>query len=145
MRSSNARAALLLSAFILMLTLPACTTKGLTKATTDPTTDILSSTSGKAWFTEDGLVKDEFKVDAFTALNFENVKQDMAQGQGEYLASLGSLLGMSEDRQATFFQLMREKYPQLVPTDKTAPAELVAALHSALVSDPRLTGNQARP
>jgi hypothetical protein len=140
MRSSNARFALLFSAFILMLTLPACTTKGLIKATTDPTTDILSSTSGKAWFTEDGLVKDEFKVDAFTALNFENVKQDMAQGQGEYLTSLGSLLGVPEDRQATFFQLTREKYPQLVPTDKTTPAELVAALHSELTSDPRLTG-----
>ncbi len=145
MRSSNARFALLFSAFILMLTLPACTTKGLIKATTDPTTDILSSTSGKAWFTEDGLVKDEFKVDAFTALNFENVKQDMAQGQGEYLTSLGSLLGVPEDRQATFFQLTREKYPQLVPTDKTTPAELVAALHSELAADPRLTGNQARP
>ena len=143
MRSSNALSALLFSAFMLVLTLPACTTKGLIKATTDPTTDILSSTSGKAWFTEDGLVKDEFKVDAFTALNFENVKQDMAQGRGEYLTSLGSLLGVPEDRQATFFQLTREKYPQLVPTDKTTPAELVAALHGELASHPRLTGHQA--
>ncbi len=143
MKSSNARFALLFSAFILLLTLPACTTKGTIKATTDPTTDILSSTSGAAWFTEDGIVKDEFKVEAFTAFNFENVKQDMAQGQGEYLTSLGSLLGVPEDRQATFFQLTREKYPQLVPTDKTTPAELVAALHSELAAHPRLAGNPA--
>lgn len=145
MRSSNALSALLFSAFIFVLTLPACTTKGLIKATTDPTTDILSSTSGKAWFTEDGLVKDEFKVDAFTALNFENVKQDIAQGRGEYLASLSSLLGVPEDRQATFFQLTREHYPQLVPTDKTTPAELVAALHSELAPDPRLHAGRSRP
>lgn len=143
MRSSNTRFALLFSAIVLMLTLPACTTKGLIKATTDPTTDILSSTSGAAWFTEDGIVKDEFKVEAFTAFNFDNVKQDMAQGQGEYLASLGMLLGVPEDRQATFFQLTREKYPQLVPTDKTTPAELVAVLHGELASHPRLNGQPA--
>lgn len=145
MRLSNTRLTLLFSAVALMLTLPACTTKGTIKATTDPITDILSSTSGKSWFTEDGLVKDEFKVEAFTALNFENLKQDMAQGQGEYLTSLGSLLGIPEDRRATFFQVTREHYPQLVPTDRTTPDELVAALHSELAADPRLTGNQARP
>lgn len=143
MRCSNASIALFGSVIVLLLTLPACTTKGTIKATTDPTTDILSSTSGKTWFTEDGLVKDEFKVDAFTALNFENVKQDMAQGQGEYLASLGSLLGVPQDRQAAFFQLTREKYPQLVPTDRTTPAELVAALQSEMAADPRLTGAPA--
>jgi len=144
MRSSNALSALLYSAFVLALTLPACTTKGTIKATTDPTTDILSSTSGRAWFTEDGLVKDEFKVEAFTTLNFDNLKQDMAQGQGEYLTSLGSLLGVPENRRATFFQLAREKYPQLVPTDRTTPAELVAALRGELTAAPRLTENQAR-
>ncbi|MFM8551676.1 MAG: DUF3015 family protein [Nitrospiraceae bacterium] len=138
MQCSNRLAPLLFSAALLMLTLPACTTKGLIKATTDPTTDILSSTSGAAWFTEDGIVKDEFKVDAFTAFNFENVKQDMSQGRGEYLTSLGSLLGVPEERQATFFQLMREKYSVLVPTDRTTPAELVAALHDERAADPRL-------
>lgn len=145
MKPSNTNVALLFLALAAMLTLPACTTKGLIKATTDPTTDILSSTSGKSWFTEDGLVKDEFKVDAFTALNFENVKQDMAQGQGEYLASLSELLGIPEDRQATFFQLTREKYPQLVPTDRTTPAELVASLHGELAADPRLNGSRSQP
>lgn len=145
MRSSNSRFALLFSAILLIPTLPACTTKGTIKATTDPTTDILSSTSGKSWFTEDGLVKDEFKVEAFTALNFENVKQDMAQGHGEYLTSLSTLLGVPDERRAAFFQVTREQYPQLVPTDRTTPAELVAALHGELVSHPRLTGNQARP
>ena len=143
MRFPNTLSPLLFSAVVLMLILPACTTKGTIKATTDPTTDILSSTSGAAWFTEDGIVKDEFKVVAFTAFNFENVKQDMAQGQGEYLTSLGSLLGVPEERQATFFQLAREKYPQLVPTDRTTPAELVTALHSELAADPLLTGNPA--
>lgn len=143
MRCSNASVSLFGSAIVLLLTLPACTTKGTIKATTDPTTDILSSTSGKTWFTEDGLVKDEFKVDAFTAWNFENVKQDMAQGQGEYLTSLGSLLGVPQDRRAAFFQLTREKYPQLVPTDRTTPAELVAALQSEMAADPRLTGAPA--
>lgn len=120
---------LLFVAAALTLGLSACTTKGTIKATTDPTTDILSSTSGKTWFTEEGLVREEYKVEAFTALNFENVKQDMAQGHGEYLASLGSLMGVSQAAQPAFFQLTRERYARLIPSPQTTPAELVTALH----------------
>jgi hypothetical protein len=133
----------LLFAAALLLILPACTTKGLIKATTDPTTDILSSTSGKSWFTEDGLVREEYKVDAFTALNLENLKQDMARGQGEYLASLGMLLGVPADRQEHFFHLTREHYRTLVPSDRTTAAELVAALHGELASEASFTVSRA--
>jgi hypothetical protein len=119
----------LVAVMALTLGLSACTTKGTIKATTDPTTDILSSTSGKTWFTEEGLVREEYKVEAFTALNFENVKQDMAQGHGEYLASLGSLMGVSPAAQPAFFQFTRERYAQLIPSQQTTPAELVMALH----------------
>jgi len=120
---------LLLAFLAVTLGLSACTTKGTIKATTDPTTDILSSTSGRTWFTEEGLVRDEYKVEAFTALNFENVKQDMAQGGGEYLTSLGSLLGVPAESRPAFFHFTREHYARLVPSPQTTPAELVTALH----------------
>jgi len=145
MRFLNAMSAPLCCAVALTLTLPACTSKGTTKATTDPTTDILSSTSGKSWFSEDGLVKDEFKVEAFTALNFDNVQQDMAQGRGEYLASLGTLLGVSQERQADFFRLSRERYPLLMNSGRTTPAELIAGLHGELTTDLPLPVHRAKP
>jgi hypothetical protein len=83
-------------------------------------------------------VKSEYKPIAFTTLNFENLKQDMAQGRGEYLASLGTLLGVPGDYQAEFFTLTREKYPILFVSERTTPGEMLAVLHQALKSDPTL-------
>ena len=85
----------LLAVAVFLLASSACTT--------DNTTDTISSTTPGLWYTGDGQVKSEYKTIAFTTLNFENLKQDMAQGRGEYLASLGTLLGVPGDHQAEFF------------------------------------------
>ncbi|MEW6542213.1 MAG: DUF3015 family protein [Nitrospirota bacterium] len=138
MKSVIVTALRLLPVLALAFTLPACTTKGTIKATTDPTTDILSSTSGKTWFTEDGLVKDEYKAEAFASLNYENLKQDMAIGRGEYLASLGTLLAVPQSRQPEFFALTQEKYQTLFRSDRTTPGEMLAALRSEVLSSPTL-------
>jgi len=138
MRHPMRAALLLLSALPLTLTLSSCTTKATLDTTSDGLTNFLSSTTGRSWFTEDGLVRPEHKVTAFVSYNFDNLKQDMAQGQGEYLASLGTLLGVQQDRQAEFFILAREKYPILVKSDRTTPGEMLAALSQELSGHPSL-------
>lgn len=131
----TARRALgLLSVTTFLVTLTACTTK----LTPNPT-DTTSSTTPGAFFTQDGLLKDDQKVNAFVAFNFENLKDEMARGQGEYLASLGILLGVRETRQADFLTLAREKYPVLVPSEQTTPNQLVVALARELSANPSLT------
>lgn len=110
----------------------------ISSCTTDNTTDTLSTTTPGLWFTGEGLVKDDQKVNAFAALNFENLKHDMAQGRGEYLASLGTLLGVPRDHQAEFFALTQEKYPILVQSDRTTPGEMLAALNRELSANPIL-------
>ncbi len=110
----------------------------LSSCTTDNTTDTLSTTTPGLWFTGEGLVKDDQKVNAFAALNFENLKHDMAQGRGEYLASLGTLLGVPRDHQAEFFALTQKKYPILVQSDRTTPGEMLAALNRELSANPIL-------
>jgi hypothetical protein len=91
--------------------------------------DVTSSTTGRSWFTEDGIVRDDSKALAFTTLNFTVVKQNMAQGHGEYLASLATLLGIPADRQARFAALVQGRYPTLVRSDHSTPAQLVASLN----------------
>jgi Protein of unknown function (DUF3015) len=108
------------SAVGLVLTLSGC-------SITETINDILSSTSGRSWFTEDGLVKADHRVDAFMTLNFENVKQDMAQGHGEYLSSLGTLMGIPQDRQASFFSHAQSRYPLVIASQST-PQEVIALL-----------------
>ncbi|MGH7166007.1 MAG: DUF3015 family protein [Nitrospiraceae bacterium] len=123
------RAAILLFPVVaLACALSGCTLKGTAKAITDPTTDIISSTSGKSWFTEEGLVKDEYKAIAFVDFNLENLKQDAARGQGEYLLSLGTLLGVKPDDQPRFVAFTQAQYAILFPSDRTIPGETLAVL-----------------
>lgn len=122
----------------LVCSLSGCTLKASTETSTDGVTNFLSSTSGKSWFTEDGLIQQNRKASAFVAMNFENLKQNMAQGRGEYLSSLGRLLGVPRDHHREFSTLAREKYPVLIPSDRTTPGEMLAALAREMSTDPTL-------
>lgn len=115
----------------LALTVSACTFKATTKETTDTTSNITGTTSGKSWF-EGGLVKKGEEVNAFADLNFENLKQDMAAGRGEYLASLGRLMGVAPVHQAEFFSLVQTHYTTVIRSEETTPAEMLAALNRLL-------------
>mgnify|MGYP001444980316 FL=1 len=90
--------------------LSACTLKATFNETTDTTSNITGTTSGRAWWNEDGLLKPEHKIAAFTAYNAENLEADLAHGQGEYLTSLETLLDapnpgrFSTHAQASFSQ-----------------------------------------
>lgn len=116
---------------VLALAVSACTFKGTTKETTDTTSNITGTTSGKSWF-EGGLVKKDQEVNAFANLNFDNLKQDMAMGRGEYLASLGSLMGVAPARQDDFFVLTQTHYTALIRSEQTTPGEMLVALNQLL-------------
>ena len=108
MKASRWRRALTVGAIALIL--PACTIRATTHQTTDTTQNTTVSTSGKSWITEDGLVRQGEAVNAFAALNYDNLKTDMAAGGGEYLASLGSLMGVPDAQQPAFFQIVQGHY-----------------------------------
>jgi DUF3015 family protein len=107
-------------ASMLCVTISAC-------SVTETVKDILSSTTPGDWFTGDGLMKQDQKVNAFVAFNFENLKQDMAKGHGEYLTSLSTLLGVPQDRQASFFAHAQSRYP-FVTEHQSSPQEVIALL-----------------
>lgn len=101
-----------IGAGMMISSLPACTTNPF-----EPTTDTVSSTSGRAWWNEDGLIRPEHKAIAFTAFNQKNMEQDLARGQGEYLTSLGALLGLSNDQQAAFNAKAQGAFEKLLASD----------------------------
>jgi hypothetical protein len=112
--------------------LAACTFRGTTDSVTDTTQNVTVSTSGRTWFTIDGVIRNDQRVNAFVAINFENLKQNMAQGHGEYLTSLSSLMQIREDRKAEFYSLVQSRYPRLVAAQSTTPAEMIASLNREL-------------
>jgi DUF3015 family protein len=109
-----------IGAAVLALSLSAC-------SVTETISNFLSSTSGKTWFTEDGLIKTDHRVQAFMAFNFENIKADMAKGQGEYLASLGALMEIPSDRRASFYAHAQSRYPFVVQ-HRSSPQETLVQL-----------------
>ena len=119
---------------VLTLIAAGCTLKSTVKQTTDTTSNITGTTSGRTWFTEEGLLQPDFKVTAFVALNAENLRHDMARGQGEYLSSVGSLLNVPANRQPEFFTLIQSRYPAFAAMDFTAPQQVVATLRDVSTS-----------
>jgi len=102
---------------VLLLLSTSCTLKATIKETTDTTSNVTGTTSGRTWFTEDGMLHPEHKLTAFTALNQTNVEQDLARGRGEYLTSLGTLLGLSDDQQAAFHVKAQAAFETLMTSD----------------------------
>jgi hypothetical protein len=94
--------------------------------------------TGTSGCTNDGTVMGQHKVTMFASMNFENVSQEMAQGQGEHLASLAALLGVPADQQAAFFSLTQEKYKALIASGETSPSAMLKALHEAMAAHPIL-------
>lgn len=109
----------------LILGASGCTIKSTVKQITDTTSNVTGTTSGSAWWNEDGQIKPDFKVTAFVTLNQENLRQDLAAGRGEYLTSVSRLLDIPEERQPVFFSTVQASYAETVDQD---PATLLAQL-----------------
>ena len=90
------------------------------KATVDTFAKFTSSTSPGEWINAEGLVEDSQKARLFSAVAFENLEQDIARGQGEYLTSLAVLLKVPVSEQEEFKILSQSKYPLLLASDRTA-------------------------
>jgi Protein of unknown function (DUF3015) len=92
--------------------------------------------SGTSGCTNDGKVMAEQKTTLFAELNFENLTQEMAQGQGEHLASLATLMGVPTEQHAAFFAMTQERYTSLVKTGEASPVAMVKAINDAIASHP---------
>lgn len=104
----------------LLLGLTGCTVKGTINQITDTTSNVTGTTSGAAWWNEDGQLKPDFKATAFVSFNYDNLQHDLAAGQGEYLASLSKLLGVPIEREPAFFSEAQAGYATMGNQDPTA-------------------------
>ena len=105
----------------------ACNT---TKATVDTFAKFTSSTSPGEFINADGVVKESQKARLFAAVVFENLEQDIARGDGEYLTSLGVLLKIPEGEQDEFSARAQSAYPLLFASDRRTAESMLATLTS---------------
>ena len=106
-----------------------------TNATGMNTFAISSGTSG---CTNDGQVMADQRTNVFAHLNFDNLSQEMAQGKGEHLASLATLMGIPAEQHTDFFALTQERYTAMVEAGETSSVAFVKALNDAVGKSPVL-------
>ena len=80
----------------------------------------------------------EQKVNMFASTNLESLSQEMAQGQGEHLASLATLMGVPADQQADFFAMAQEGYASFATAGEPSPTLLVRTLNDGMAAHPIL-------
>ena len=111
----------LLGAFVLIsagFVLSACNT---TKATADTFAKFTSSTSPSEWISVDGVIQKDKQARLFAAVAYENLEQNIARGNGEYLTSLGVLLDIPAGEEKEFASSTQRNYPLLfAPERRTA-------------------------
>lgn len=100
--------------------------------------------SGTSGCTNDGQVWAEQKTNVFAAINFDNLSQEMAQGRGEHLSSLATLMGVPAEKQADFFAMAQERYTALVQSGEANSVALIKALNEAMASHPVLAQVSSR-
>ena len=100
--------------------------------------------SGTSGCTNDGQVWADQKVTMFALLNFENLTQEMAQGKGEHLVSLATLMGVPDDQHGEFLSMAQERYTSLVQGGENPSASLVKALNDAIAKNPVLAQASTR-
>ncbi len=99
--------------------------------------------TGTSGCTNDGTIFSAEQVNVFAAINFDNLAQEMAQGQGEHLASLATLMGIPQEQHSSFFKMTQEKYATFIQSGENSPKAVVKAIHDAMADQPMLA--QATP
>ena len=101
-------------------------------------TNTFGISSGTSGCTNDGTIFASEKVNVFTAVNFENLSQEMAQGHGENLTSLATLMGIPAEHQPEFFAMTQENYTTLIKSGETSPIAVIKALNESIATHPVL-------
>ena len=104
---------MLLTVAVMIVGMSGCTFKATVDTTTDGTTEFVSSTTGKTWWTEEGLVKNGEHAGAFVSVNYDNLLRDIATGDGEYLRAFGKVLHVPALHQRTFANQLQQHYVDL--------------------------------
>lgn len=84
-------------------------------------------------------VQNEQQGETFVASNMDTLAVEMAQGTGDHLAALASILGVAEADKAAFYSLAKDQYEPLFSASGTTPATVLTTLNTAMLSDARLS------
>jgi len=87
----------------------------------------------------EAVITASYQRNVFVAGNFDNIARDAAQGGGEHLESLASLMDMSDQDAERFYQLTQTQYDALFGQPVSDHEAWLIQLDAALQADPLLS------
>jgi Protein of unknown function (DUF3015) len=98
-------------------------------------------TSGTSGCKADSVIMNDKAQEAFVATNLSTLNQEMAQGQGEHVMALASLMGCPTAAQSEFARVSQESYGSVFATTDAQPNVVLATLKEEIGRHPTLAAS----
>lgn len=99
----------------------------------------IGMTVGTSNCTQHKLVLKEQESLHFATMNYFELKNEIAKGNGEYLSAFASTVGCSPQAQGILNGHLRQKFKALYPDAKVQPENVLIEVYKAILSDDQLT------
>jgi len=95
-------------------------------------------TSGTSGCTQDGVVSSKWKTAAFIDGNMNRLALDISRGQGESLASLKALVGVSSADSVAFDSAVQSQFSKIFTDSSVSSNTVLEGLKEVLAANPAL-------
>ena len=89
-------------------------------------------------------VRNRMEQESFVAVNMDNLSEEMAQGQGQYISALGDLMGCSPAAQMEFARLSQQRYEVLFSAPEMDAKAWLGGLKTELAKDATMASGCTR-
>ena len=97
-------------------------------------------TSGTSGCSQHSIVMREMAPVYYAEANIEELKVDMAKGQGEYVSIFSDALGCPESLKPEFTKMTKEKYEVIFPKSDVTPVQMLDNVKKMMKDAPALSG-----
>jgi len=104
-------------------------------------TQAFGITSGTSNCSANGIVFRDKEATVFVEANLQNLKIDMARGQGESLSAFTQLMGCRSEDVSSFGMMTRKNYESLFPNSHVQPNELLQSIKNEIRNDSLLNAH----
>ncbi len=94
--------------------------------------------SGTAGCKRSGAIQADARLNMYAGANIDKLASDMAQGQGESLDTLATLLGVKDADKPALFSLAKQNFGTLFPSEQVTAGELLGSLSGLMATDQQL-------
>jgi len=101
-------------------------------------------TSGTSGCKADSVILNEKEQEAFVATNLGTLNQEMAQGQGEHVTALASLMGCPAEMTGEFARVSQESYGTVFASADVQAGAVLATLKDEVGRRPALASSCSR-